>query len=51
MEFGAIGFVIACIVTVIIIKYGLKKGYTIFLKNESSIDDSTETGFIRSKDK
>ena len=51
LTFGAIGFIIACIAGVIIIKYGVKKGYTVFLKNESSVKDSTKTGYIKNKDK
>ncbi len=51
LTFGAIGFLIAIIVGVILIKYGVKKGYTAFLKDEDVIEDYIKKGFVETQDK
>lgn len=46
LTFGAIGFLIACIAGVILINYGVKKGYTTFLKKSDDISDNVKKGYV-----
>lgn len=51
LTFGAIGFLIAIIVGVILIKYGIKKGYPVFLKDENTVEEYIKKGYIKDPDK
>lgn len=51
LTFGAIGFLIAVFAGVILIKYGVKKGYTVFLKEDTKIDSYIKKGYINDNDK
>lgn len=48
LTFGALGFIIACIVGIIVIRYGVKKGYTTYLKDTGNIGNAVKKGYYSS---
>ncbi len=51
LTFGAIGLLVAAVIGVILIKYGVKKGYTVFLKKDTKIESYVKKGYMKDDEK